>query len=209
MSTDANPPAAMAKLSSFADIEKLERKEDWTTRVEQIEEHLDMSGFHTLMTKHAEAPTRSEQMSQIHETAAVPECIVVQKHLRGLGTGFNAFTTSFSLKFKTVPTHNAGGDVEKGVSLMKTIEAAEEFEKRVLKSNDTTAWFMAKKEIKSQKICYCCGAIGHLIGHKDLFIEGTYEEVEILASTGIGGSKAQPLGKGTIKIPGKSSGKLR
>jgi hypothetical protein len=49
------------------------------------------------------------------------------------------------------------------------------------------------------------GASGHLIGRKDVFVDGTYTSIAGVESNGIGGAKVVPIGKGTIRIECKTS----
>jgi hypothetical protein len=49
------------------------------------------------------------------------------------------------------------------------------------------------------------GASGHLIGRKDVFVDGTYTSIAGVESNGIGGAKVVPIGRGTIRIECKTS----
>ena len=51
------------------------------------------------------------------------------------------------------------------------------------------------------------GASGHLVGRKDVFVDGTFETLTGVVSNGIGGAQVTPVGKGTIKILCKSNDK--
>ena len=42
------------------------------------------------------------------------------------------------------------------------------------------------------------GASGHLVGRKDVFVDGTFETLTGVVSNGIGGARVTPVGKGTI-----------
>jgi hypothetical protein len=48
-------------------------------------------------------------------------------------------------------------------------------------------------------------ASGHLIGRKDVFVDGSFEALAGVVSNGIGGSQVTPIGKGTIRILCKSN----
>jgi hypothetical protein len=49
------------------------------------------------------------------------------------------------------------------------------------------------------------GASGHLIGRKDVFVDGTYTSIVGVESNSIGGAKVVPIGRGTIRIECKTS----
>lgn len=49
------------------------------------------------------------------------------------------------------------------------------------------------------------GASGHLVGRKDVFVQGTFETLNGVVSNGIGGAQVTPIGKGTIRILCKSN----
>lgn len=53
------------------------------------------------------------------------------------------------------------------------------------------------------------GASGHLIGRKDVFVDGTFRPLDGLMSNGIGGAKVSPAGEGTIRILCRSNGRPR
>lgn len=45
------------------------------------------------------------------------------------------------------------------------------------------------------------GANNHLVGRKDLYVCGTYEEINGSTSRGIGDAQVKPEGRGTIELP--------
>jgi hypothetical protein len=49
------------------------------------------------------------------------------------------------------------------------------------------------------------GASGHLIGRKDVFVDGTYTSIAGVESNGIRGAKVVLIGRGTIRIECKTS----
>lgn len=49
------------------------------------------------------------------------------------------------------------------------------------------------------------GASGHLVGRKDVFVDGTFKTLTGVVSNGIGGAQVTPVGKGTIRILCKSN----
>lgn len=51
------------------------------------------------------------------------------------------------------------------------------------------------------------GASGHLVGRKDVFVDGTFETLTGVVSNGIGGAQVTPVGKGTIRILCRSNDK--
>ncbi|KAL1581936.1 hypothetical protein WHR41_09516 [Cladosporium halotolerans] len=257
-----------------------------------------------------------EQMRAIDKSVALPEALVVQKFLYGLGSEFTDFRTSFNLHNTIVPI-TVAGKTQDAVTLKKTIAAAEEFEARNLKTEGSKV-FLARTSGEKRAItgfkrkqCPHCGNIhgrdcwklddrnapewwkqradlqdrlappkrrrgednagvtrmgprgskspergysavlltsspklrstleetclfknnvasgeamtvhrgtnlwdawildtgasGHLVGRKDVFVQGTYETLNGVVSNGIGGAQVTPIGKGTIRILCKSN----